>query len=176
MRLAFMIVTALLLLAQQADAQQAKFLCTKLNGEKVKATACEPFAKPTASPAPTPPPTVQCSSDRTFRAGIPGVKPGDLALMNKTFPYDQKVELCATFPQATKIALLLSSTNHANASCNVYDVWMISPTGKYYQSRATQPGASAPYEAGQWTLTVYLDSTTAACSASKPLDLYLSPF
>lgn len=152
---------------------QAKFLCTKMNGEKVKATACEPFVKPTASPAP--PPTVQCSSDRTFRAGVSGIKPGDLALVGKIYPYDQKVDLCATLPAQSKIALLLSATNHSNAQCNVYDVWMISPSGKYYNSRSPQPGTSAPYEAGQWTLTVYLDSTQAACAANHALDLFLSP-
>lgn len=169
-------LAAVLVTATGASAQQAKYLCTKMNGTQIKATSCEPLVKPTASPAPTPPPAAQCPPDRTFRTGLPGLKPGDLGLLGKTYPYDQKIELCATLPVAAKSALLFSSTNHANAACNVYDVWMISPSGKYYQSRSTQPGTSAQYEAGQWKLAVYLDSTDAACSRNWPLDLFLSPF
>lgn len=167
-------ILALLATTTAAHAQQAKFLCTKMNGEKVKATACEPLVKPTASPAPTPPPVVQCPLDRTFRTGLPGVNPGDPALLGKIFPYDQKVELCATLPSVKKNTVFLSSVNRSNASCNVYDVWLISPTGKYYQSRAVQPGTSAPYEGGQWRVVVYLDSTDAPCVANKALDLYFS--
>ncbi len=170
-------VVVTLLLTQQAHAQQVKYLCTKMNGEKVKVTSCEPFAKPTVQPTlPTPAPGSSCSSDRTLRFGVPGVNPTDLALVGRVFPYDQKVELCATLPAPAKIAALLSSTNHSNAQCNVYDVWLISPSGKYYQSRSVQPGTSAPYEAGLWKITVYLDSTDAACARNHALDLFLSLF
>ena len=60
---------------------QAKFLCTKMNGEKVKATACGPFVKPTASPAP--PPTVQCSSDRTFDGAVGHGSAGRLPVVGR---------------------------------------------------------------------------------------------
>jgi hypothetical protein len=172
------VALASLLFTSTAFAQaDERWVCTRSNGKKVRAIACtlRPTPTPifTTSPVPTQSPAIDCSGGTFVTDTVTSLK-----WLNRSYPPGETVKLCANVPwNAAGRFMYLNSTNKSNSSCNVLDVWLVSPSGKYYTSRGVQPGAAMTLEPGKWQVTVLLDpDPLTACSRNFPFDFFLSWF
>lgn len=176
MRLCGVVVVASLavLFASTARADDVKFICTRPNGQEVKATSCRPVSTPSPVPTATPAPTtVADCSDGTFVAATPN----SVKWVNRTYNPGQVYHLCFVVPPTAKGSIFqFNSTNWANSSCNMIDWWITSPGRLPYSGSGTQPGGAGKFETGKWSMTVVLDPNNFLCGANKPFDFYVTWF
>lgn len=124
-----------------------------------------PTPTPTASPTPRPTAVLDCSD------GSIGT-----SASRRTLEPGRVYHLCLNVPADAKAPagiLQIDSVNHANSSCNIYQLTLTRPDGAVvaYQP-VVAPVARPNFVRGKWGVTVRLDPDVARCTDNPGLSLW----
>ena len=89
-------------------------------------------------------------------------------MLDKVYPPGITTHTCAYLPKVNKPFIEVNSVNRSIALCNVFKVYMRSPSGVQYESTGVQPGMPIQPEIGTWQVDVTL-STESLCATNKAL-------
>lgn len=140
--------------------------------DRVEACFDPPTTTPAPSPSPKPTAAVSCEDGSlTLNAA------GNVFSNRRSYDPGREYKFCVRLPSSAAAPvgyLQLGSTNGANASCNVYRVTLVAPSGAVHSlQRAVQPMALVPFELGTWGVRVRLDPDFSRCDGNPPLTMYL---
>lgn len=181
LKTAVLIATVCLLGSSAARAVDLDYVCTKQNGEKIRAVDCRLRATPvpTATPVPVPTIAMDCSDSASFGSLNYDPATGSLSLLKRAYEPGRVYHLCGTIPSNAPLKTFVgfSSVNHSNGACNLYSVWLTAPNGMTSSSlEVSQPGTNGSFARGTWGVAVVLDPKNNVCAANPGLSMTVRPF